>query len=115
MGITHLRTATRSPVQGLVTMPPSASTVRGLIADFQQITGASEATAKSFLKASGYRLEPAVDSFYTSSGSHRKDPLEPKLDSLFESLRGTTASTRSTLHLTREQIKNKMKPVRWSF
>jgi len=69
-------------------MAPSAATVRNMLSMFQDSTGSTERTANKFLKSTGYNLNQAVDLYFQSTNSEpRQNPVVPKLEKLFDSLR----------------------------
>ncbi|KAK6833077.1 defective in cullin neddylation protein 1 [Apiospora arundinis] len=68
---------------------PLSSAHRAAVAEFIGITGATEKVAQRFLKNSSYRMDEAVDSFYSSGagGSAPSASRESSLTKQFESLR----------------------------
>ncbi|KAI1085579.1 DUF298-domain-containing protein [Whalleya microplaca] len=69
-------------------MPPQSATQKSAIAQFVSITGTTDRTATKYLKATGYKLHEAVDTYFqsgnsTSSGQNK----ELQLNKLFDSLR----------------------------
>ncbi|KAL7957229.1 Cullin binding domain-containing protein [Trichoderma compactum] len=81
--------------------PPSSAQQKVLLAQFINLTGATERQATRYLKSTGYKLNEAVDAFYMNSASEAKgpSPLDAKLDSLFDSLRDDGADDKDQLEL----------------
>ncbi|KAH0525780.1 hypothetical protein TsFJ059_009197 [Trichoderma semiorbis] len=81
--------------------PPSSAQQKVLLAQFVNLTGATERQATRYLKSTGYKLNEAVDAFYMNSASETKgpSPLDAKLDSLFDSLRDDEADDKDQLEL----------------
>ncbi|KAI1393185.1 DUF298-domain-containing protein [Hypoxylon trugodes] len=78
-------------------MPPS-SAQKAAITSFVAITGAPERTATRFLKSANYKLNEAVDSYFSqnSSGSHATNK-DAQLTKLFDSLRNEQEDPRDQL------------------
>ncbi|KAF4453313.1 putative SCRO protein [Fusarium austroafricanum] len=67
--------------------PPSAAQQKALITQFSTLTGQSERQATRYLKNAGFKLNEAVDAYFSSNGDSKgPSPLEVKLDSLFDQL-----------------------------
>ncbi|KAG5665837.1 hypothetical protein KAF25_009962 [Fusarium avenaceum] len=67
--------------------PPSAAQQKVLIAQFVALTGQTERQATRYLKNAGFKLNEAVDAFFSSNADTKgPSPLETKLDSLFTDL-----------------------------
>ncbi|KAL6399210.1 putative SCRO protein [Ilyonectria robusta] len=67
--------------------PPSAAQQKVFIAQFVALTGASERHATRYLKAASFKMNEAVDSYFSSNNDTKgPSPLETKLESLFASL-----------------------------
>jgi len=71
-------------------MPPTASQ-RSSLSQFMQITGVQERTAARFLKASGWKVEAACDSYFQASGLGGPPQAKEKesLTKLFDSYRSS--------------------------
>ncbi|KJZ72088.1 hypothetical protein HIM_08543 [Hirsutella minnesotensis 3608] len=68
----------------------SAAQQKVLVAQFVSLTGASERQATRYLKSTGFKINEAVDAFFSSGAEVRgPSPVEAKLESLFDSLRAT--------------------------
>ncbi|KAI1326669.1 DUF298-domain-containing protein [Xylariaceae sp. FL0255] len=82
-------------------MPPLSSAQKAAVASFVQITGASERTASKYLKNSSYKLNEAMDAFFTatggSGGSASSVNREASLNKLFDGFRNDKVDARDTL------------------
>lgn len=71
-----------------------------MVNQFHDMTGATERTATRFLKAAGYKLDVAIDQYYSSSASESgASPLQGRLESLFESLRDASNDEKNKMEL----------------
>ncbi|KAG5748917.1 hypothetical protein H9Q69_004120 [Fusarium xylarioides] len=71
--------------------PPSAAQQKVLIAQFVALTGQSERQATRYLKNAGFKLNEAVDTFFSSNGDTKgPSPLEVSLDKLFTQLQDSS-------------------------
>lgn len=97
---TRLTTRFRYPCRALPTSdnsdavkmpPPSAAQQKVLIAQFVALTGQSERQATRYLKNAGFKLNEAVDTFFSSNGDNKgPSPLETSLDKLFSQLQDSS-------------------------
>ncbi|KAI8229433.1 hypothetical protein K4K57_007243 [Colletotrichum sp. SAR 10_99] len=75
-------------------MPPS-STQKALATQFVQLTGASDRTAQRYLKNSGYKINEAVDAYFSGTSgttTPTTSALDTSLGQMFDKLRGTDDS-----------------------
>ncbi|KAF4632827.1 hypothetical protein G7Y89_g5299 [Cudoniella acicularis] len=79
-------------------MPPMTSTQRSLVSQFMSITGVPEKTAQKLLKASGWKIDQASDSYFASSGTAPIEKGKDALEKLFESYRGKLYYSKPHLH-----------------
>lgn len=71
--------------------PPSAAQQKVLITQFVALTGQSERQATRYLKNAGFKLNEAVDTFFSSNGDTKgPSPLEVSLDKLFTQLQDSS-------------------------
>ncbi|KAM0342986.1 hypothetical protein ACHAPU_009016 [Fusarium lateritium] len=91
--------------------PPSAAQQKVLIAQFVALTGQSERQATRYLKNSGFKLNEAVDAFFSSNGDTKgPSPLENKLESSFTDLQDTgDEKDKLELESTMSYLQNKLK------
>ncbi|CAH0004088.1 unnamed protein product [Clonostachys byssicola] len=68
-------------------MAPSSAQIKSLVTQFHDLSGAPERVASRYLKATNYRLDAALDSYYAGNNDAKPSPLETRLSSLFDSLR----------------------------
>ncbi|KAK9441143.1 Defective in cullin neddylation protein 1 [Metarhizium brunneum] len=91
--------------------PPSSAQQKVLTAQFLSLTGATERQATKFLKSTGYKINEAVDAFY-SSGNEVKgpSPTESKLDAQFDTLRDAKNDEKDKMELesTMEYLSSKL-------
>lgn len=67
--------------------PPSSAQQKVLIAQFVSLTGATERQATRFLKNASFKMNEAVDTYFSSDGNGKgPSPVEAKLESLFDQL-----------------------------
>ncbi|KAI0191577.1 DUF298-domain-containing protein [Astrocystis sublimbata] len=82
-------------------MPPLSSAQKTAIANFVEITGASERTASRYLKNSNYRFDEAIGVFYTSgassAGAAAAGTRDSQLNQLFDSYRNEQEDAKDTL------------------
>ncbi|KAG5929525.1 hypothetical protein E4U42_005552 [Claviceps africana] len=81
-------------------MPPSSSSQqKALVAQFVGITGASERQATKYLRSTGYKIDEAVNAFYSSNDARGPSPVESQLDALFNSLRDDSSDDKDKMEL----------------
>ncbi|PHH59104.1 hypothetical protein CDD81_3799 [Ophiocordyceps australis] len=95
-------------------MPPtSASHTRAQMAlQFASVTGVTERQATKHLKAAGFKLNDAIDTFFDTANSNKEMPaIHSKLDGLFESLRDANNDDKNKLELdsTMDYLSKKLK------
>lgn len=79
--------------------PPSSSQQKVLAAQFVALTGASERQALKYLKSTGYKINEAVDAFYSSNDAKGPSPIESQLETLFDSLRDNSRDDKDKMEL----------------
>ncbi|KAI0390398.1 DUF298-domain-containing protein [Xylariaceae sp. FL0594] len=69
---------------------PSQTSQKAIIANFVSVTGASERTASRFLKSTSYRLNEALEAFYSSNSAAASSTSakDTQLNKFFDGLRG---------------------------
>ncbi|KAF4512248.1 hypothetical protein G6O67_001413 [Ophiocordyceps sinensis] len=94
-------------------MPPtSTAQQKVLVAQFISLTGATERQAVRYLKSAGFRINEAIDAFYTSNVQPKgPSPTESKLGSLFDALRDDEGDEKDKLEVdsTMEYLGTRLK------
>ncbi|GAB0133525.1 hypothetical protein EsDP_00001932 [Epichloe bromicola] len=92
-------------------MPPSSGQQKVLVAQFVALTGASERQATKYLKSTGYKINEAVDAFYSSNDAKGPSPIDSQLEALFDSLRddGSDDKDKMELESTMSYLDSKLK------
>ncbi|KAI1105642.1 Cullin binding-domain-containing protein [Jackrogersella minutella] len=78
-------------------MAPPSSVQKAALASFVSITGASDKTATRYLKNTGYKLNEAVDSFFSANAGTSSPNKEAQLGKLFDSLRNDAEDQKDIL------------------
>ncbi|KAF7549635.1 hypothetical protein G7046_g8279 [Stylonectria norvegica] len=92
--------------------PPSTAQQKAIVAQFVSLTGASDRQATRFLRSTGFKINEAVDSYFSSNGDSKgPSPLETKLEAVFESLRddGSDEKNKMELDSTMQYLGKKLK------
>ncbi|KAJ3937998.1 Scaffold-type E3 ligase [Colletotrichum fioriniae] len=83
-------------------MAPTSTSQKAMTTQFVQLTGASDRTAQRYLKNAGYKLNEAVDAYF-SGGSGTSTPttsaLDTSLNQMFDKLRDDSKDEKNTLGL----------------
>ncbi|KAK6207664.1 hypothetical protein QIS74_12745 [Colletotrichum tabaci] len=83
-------------------MPPSSTSQKAMTTQFVQLTGASDRTAQRYLKNASYKLNEAVDAYF-SGGSGTSTPttsaLDTSLNQMFDKLRDDSKDAKDSLGL----------------
>ncbi|KAF4866686.1 hypothetical protein K4K61_008268 [Colletotrichum sp. SAR11_59] len=80
-------------------MPPS-STQKALATQFVQLTGASDRTAQRYLKNSGYKINEAVDAYFSGTSgttTPTTSALDTSLGQMFDKLRDDSRDEKDTM------------------
>ncbi|KAK2605900.1 Scaffold-type E3 ligase [Conoideocrella luteorostrata] len=78
--------------------PPSSSQQKVLAAQFVTLTGASERQATKYLKSAGYKINEAVDAYYTSNEA-KGSTTATALEALFDKLRDDENDDKNKMEL----------------
>ncbi|CCE27496.1 hypothetical protein E4U35_003502 [Claviceps purpurea] len=90
---------------------PSTSQQRALVSQFVALTGISDRQASRYLKSAGYKIDEAVDAFYSSSEARGPSPVDSQLEKLFNSLRDAAHDDKDKMELesTMSYLDSKLK------
>ncbi|KAG6002797.1 hypothetical protein E4U21_002754 [Claviceps maximensis] len=81
-------------------MPPlPSSQQKALVAQFVSLAGTSDRQASKYLRSTGFKIDEALDAFYSANESKRPSPIESQLVALFNSLRDDGSDEKDKMEL----------------